>query len=396
MKALIWLIALFSLAVGLTVVAHHNNGYAVLFLPPWRVELSLNAFILLVLVLAALAYLLIKVVSEVGGLPGRVGRYRAAKKETRAQKLEREAVLALYEGRFQRAERKAAEALALAEQPDAMATNGLRAARAAHAMRDFKRRDALFEQLRSKLGPQHLALLMTEAELYLDERRDDMAERAIVDARAIAPKLTALAKLELKLRQRKGETALVLPLIDELIKADAIEPIYARQLRLRTLRQQLQTKPLAAGEFRRWWNRVPDELRTAPELVLAAVDMLETQGELLSACEVLEVALETQWSSDLIERYGLLPAADSTASRQLQQAEHWLGSHHDDAALLLALGRLCRRASLWGKAEKYFEASLAIQPSAITHAEFARLLESLERSEEAARHLRAGLALALG
>ena len=48
------------------------------------------------------------------------------------------------------------------------------------------------------------------------------------------------------------------------------------------------------------------------------------------------------------------------ATRQLETAERWLVSHSHDAALLYTLGRLCERQQLWGKAQTYLEASLAL------------------------------------
>jgi hypothetical protein len=44
---------------------------------------------------------------------------------------------------------------------------------------------------------------------------------------------------------------------------------------------------------------------------------------------------------------------------RIARAEKWLEKHPEDARLLLALGRLCREQQLWGKAQSYFEASLA-------------------------------------
>ena len=49
MRALIWLIALFALAAGLAMVAGLNQGYVLMVLPPWRMQLSLNFFLLLAL-----------------------------------------------------------------------------------------------------------------------------------------------------------------------------------------------------------------------------------------------------------------------------------------------------------------------------------------------------------
>ena len=74
---------------------------------------------------------------------------------------------------------------------------------------------------------------------------------------------------------------------------------------------------------------------------------------------------------------------------RIQQAEAWLEQHPSDPNLLLALGRLCRRQQLWGKARSYLEASLSVWASAIAHIELARLLTALEESEAAQRHFEA-------
>ena len=50
MRALFWLLTLAALAVGLAVAANYNAGYVLLVIPPWRVEVSLNFFLLLAVV----------------------------------------------------------------------------------------------------------------------------------------------------------------------------------------------------------------------------------------------------------------------------------------------------------------------------------------------------------
>lgn len=47
MKGLLWVLTLFALAVGVSLGARTNEGYLLLVLPPYRVELSLNLAILL-------------------------------------------------------------------------------------------------------------------------------------------------------------------------------------------------------------------------------------------------------------------------------------------------------------------------------------------------------------
>ena len=86
---------------------------------------------------------------------------------------------------------------------------------------------------------------------------------------------------------------------------------------------------------------------------------------------------------------------DADATRQLETAEHWLLQHNQDATLLYALGMLCERESLWGKAQTYFEASLALDNHWRTHVALGELLARLGRDDAANAHLAAALKLAL-
>jgi HemY protein len=62
--------------------------------------------------------------------------------------------------------------------------------------------------------------------------------------------------------------------------------------------------------------------------------------------------------------------------------------------LLLTLGRLCMRQELWGKAQSYIEASLALQPTQEGHMALAALMERLGKPQEAGRHFRRSAELA--
>jgi HemY protein len=83
------------------------------------------------------------------------------------------------------------------------------------------------------------------------------------------------------------------------------------------------------------------------------------------------------------------------ATRQLEQAESWLKEHNQDAKLLHALGILCERQQLWGKAQTYLEASLALDNTWRTQVVLGELLARLDRNAEATPHLAAALKLAL-
>ena len=101
---------------------------------------------------------------------------------------------------------------------------------------------------------------------------------------------------------------------------------------------------------------------------------------------MIEDFLDEQWDSSLVEAYGECEGGDVLA--RIAHAEKWLATHPRDAKLLLTLGRLCRRRQLWGKAQSYLEASLAVDASRAAHLELAGLLDSLDKPGEADRHYR--------
>jgi HemY protein len=108
---------------------------------------------------------------------------------------------------------------------------------------------------------------------------------------------------------------------------------------------------------------------------------------------MLARSLEREWNPDLVALYAECRPAGGAP--QLEQAERWLALHSDDATLLYALGVLCERAQLWGKAQTYLEASLALDDTWRTRVALGELFGRLGRDGEANAQLAAALKLAL-
>ena len=114
MSVFLRLLALFATAIGLAVVARFNPGNVVLFYPPYRIDLSLNFFLLLVALLFLLIYVVVRTVRITQKMPGRVAAYRQERREREGNKALRDALKALFEGRFGRLFRTLPAASALA------------------------------------------------------------------------------------------------------------------------------------------------------------------------------------------------------------------------------------------------------------------------------------------
>ena len=128
-----WVLAVFALAVGLSLAAHLNDGYAILVVPPYRVELSFNFAILLGLAGFTLGYLLLRLVGHTLRLPLHVRAFRVRRRGEKGRAAMLAALQALFEGRYGRAEKSAGEAYECGEAP---ALSALIAARAAGELRE--------------------------------------------------------------------------------------------------------------------------------------------------------------------------------------------------------------------------------------------------------------------
>jgi HemY protein len=171
-KVLFWVVALFALAVGLVIAAHYNEGYALVVLPPYRVEIALNLLAILVIGAFILLYSVVRLVGGAVQMPGRVRQYRLARRHDKAQEALLSAMEAFFEGRHAQAEQAAARSIALGEHKR-LAT--VIAARAAHELRAFDRRDRYLRELTQMTSDADTLLGATEADLFRDERREQHA-----------------------------------------------------------------------------------------------------------------------------------------------------------------------------------------------------------------------------
>jgi HemY protein len=142
------------------------------------------------------------------------------------------------------------------------------------------------------------------------------------------------------------------------------------------------------------WSQLPKGQRRAAAVVDAYARKAAGFGLVLPAMDEVESALRRDWSSQLVETYGMLPGGDLDA--RLRRAEAWQDAHPNDPGLLLALGRMCVRLSLWGKARQYLERSLALVPSANAWEALGDTYTGLGDTTLAQRCYRNAIALARG
>lgn len=390
MRLLFAFLLLAALAVVAALLFKLNTGYAMLVAPPYRVEVSLNAFIVMIVAGFVITYLLLRLFIRIAGLPAQVRASRRQRNVERARSKQDAATVALLEGRFGKARQFADEALAI---PHSSGLAALIGARAAADMRNFDDAHALLS--RPDAGTASLAVprLMLEAEMALEQGQPSEALTRLAELKREAGLHTAALKLELRATISAGRHGDVPPLVEQLVKRKVYDTAQGDLLRTAAYAQALAQQRIDAAGLRAYWNRIPEADRTDPKVARSGATAFLALGGDREAAEIVVRALDRHWDADLAVLYAQCRAADTSA--QLQTAERWLLTHNTDATLLYALGRLCERESLWGKAQTYYEASLALDEHWRTHVALGEMQARLERHDEANVHLAAALKLSL-
>ncbi|MDP2056579.1 MAG: heme biosynthesis protein HemY, partial [Thiobacillus sp.] len=236
-----------------------------------------------------------------------------------------------------------------------------------------------------------LAALLFDAEARLDMKDATGALIAIQSAKAIAPQHTALLRLELKVRQLTGQWDEVDKLLDVLTRSNALESGVATQVRRKAYAENLKRRAEDDRALLEYWKKIPADFKADAFVARAAAHAFMQRGGHDTALDVMEAALKREWHEDLVALYG--EVRGSSPTRQIEQAEKWLHAQPRDAQLLLTLAQLCSVQQLWGKAQSYLEASLAIAPSAEGHIRMAELKTQSGQPGEACRHYQKALAL---
>lgn len=390
MRLLLWLVALMAAAIGIAVTARFNPGNVVLFYPPHRIDLSLNFFVVLEVLLFILLYALLRAFNATVSMPARVAAYRQRKRERDGNKGLRDALKALFEGRFGHAEKAAAKASDLPENAGLAALIG---ARAAHRMREPARRDAWL----AGVVPDNslkTARLMTVTELLVDDHQPEAALQAVAELNASGTRHIHALQWSMKANQQAKNWPEVLRLVRSLDKHKALHPALSARLRELAYDALLSDNSHDAESIQRVWATVPSADRIKPYIAAHAAAALNARGLHDEARATVEEALRAEWDDRVVRAYreAAAPAGTPALLTQIENCEQWLRQRPNDAELALTLGSLCLKQKLWGKAQRYLEQALsdASEPRMVreSHLKLAQMHEALGQHQEAAAHFR--------
>jgi HemY protein len=389
MRFALWSVVLAVIAVAIALLAKDSGGYVVIVSQPYRIELSLNLLIFLVLGGYLAFYAAARFIATLVSIPSRVRAYRLERQNARLRLSLNEALIAFFQGRYASAEKSAAAALTGDETKGVAA---IIAARSAHELGRFNEREQFLDQAKGGAEELDQARLTTLGDLLVSQERYEEALAVLNDLSARDARNLRLLRLKLQAEQALRHWDDVLVTLASLAKLGGIGPAEASAIRRAAHLGNLAKKSQDAAALANYWKQVPGEMRVDPTVASAAARYYLALGSASEAQSIIEQALEREWNSGLVALYGEAGGAD--ALPQIERAEKWLRTHARDPALLLALGKLCMRQELWGKAQSYIEASLALEPTHDGHMTLAALMERIGKPQEAVQHFRRSAELA--
>ncbi|HBG52347.1 heme biosynthesis HemY N-terminal domain-containing protein [Candidatus Macondimonas diazotrophica] len=386
MKWAVLLLALLGLGTAAGLLLQDDNGYVLMAWHGWTVETSLIFFVILLGAVLLLLWLVWRLLAGVWRLPRWVRLRRNHRRAARARAALHAALLDLQSGRYPFAEK----ALVKNAESDAPGLHYLLAARAAHRQQAYDRRDRYLHQAFEAEPSGQSAVLIAQAEMQLEDHRDEqaLATLSMLDDPAVeARRLQLLVECH---KARRDWSALR-GLLPRLRDFGALSAEAQRQLEIQVFGASMA---IAAdrgdvGALEAAWKDAGRDLRHETPLVLAFVRGLMALRQIAQAVDVIEQHLRAHWSEELADLYGQLHTGER--ARQLEQIQSWIGQYGEQAVLLRAAARQCRHERIWGKARQYYEAALAAAPDPLTYQEFAELLVQLDEVEHAKELYRAGL-----
>jgi HemY protein len=384
MRVALWLVGLFAAAVALALFAVGNQGTVTFFWPPYRVDLSLNLALLLLLAAFVLLYLLLRGIAAALELPRRARRWRALQRERAAHALLLEGMTQLSAGRYLRA-RKAAEgslarAAVLGTTNDAPAHAAwlpplahLLAAEGAHALQDQATRNthlAAALQASAQAGlPAELreGIALRAARWSLHDRDPQAALARLAELPIGAARRTAALRVKLMAAQTAGHHAEALETARLLAKHRAFSPAAAASL-IRGLASDLMASAHDPQQLQETWQALGADERAMPELALRAAQRLIVLGgdgkqARLWLRPPLTALLERPEAFEAEQRARLIRVLERSFDGAPEQAvdPEWLArveaaqlAHPGDATLQYLAGMSCQRCGLWGKAKALF------------------------------------------
>jgi len=383
-------LSLFLGALLLSIVSR-DSGYVLIAFGKTSIEMSLWMAVIIFLTSLYVILLLMKFVYSL--------RYWLANwRLGRQQKLTTKGWMDYAEGEWHRAVNSFLKA---APKAGASFSNYLMAARAANEMGDPAKAELILQQAEQQAPKAQIAINLTRAEIQLQNRQWKECLATLTLIRRKSPRhramLLMLCTVYTELRQWENLQALA----SDMFRAKVLDEKQQAALQREAIEHMLidaaddlgkDAHPLQKLDAA--WQRLPKVSQQSRAMIVQYTKGLsafgaEGKAEELLRTSIRDLVTQGRMTDELIALYGRIRGND--VSRQLATAEVWLRSMPNNAAILLALGRLSLRNKSWERAKHYFENCLLLGDNAEVNMELGRLLIAMNDLERGKKLLEKGL-----
>lgn len=380
MRAALWFLGLFGVAVALALFASGNGSTVTLFWPPHRVDLSLNFVLLVLLLLFVLLHLALRALSALFSMPAQARLWRLRHQERVMNSALLDALSHLLAGRFIRARRSAELVIARGA---AMTRGGevwseaarlrvlahLLAAESAHALQDRDAREAHFRQAlaqstRADASGTRDGVHLRAVRWSLEDRDAAAALQWLRDLPAGIARRTLALRLRLKVARLAGDNELALDTARLLVKHKAFSDPAAQSLVRALVLESIQSLQ-APEQLVTFWDRLEATERAMPEVVLTAAGRLMRLGGSVDLAFAWLLPIWERMTQDAngitaeqkvflirVMENGFSASTDALDRAWLARIEAAHMAAAGDAALQYLAGVACLHMQLWGKAQQ--------------------------------------------
>lgn len=403
MRLVVWLVLLFGVAVVAATFFGTNEGLVSFYWGGWRLDMSLNFFLLLLIASSFLLFSVMQAVSVLTGLPQRAREWRTSRRDRSAQAALREALAQYFGGRYSRAERAAQRARAIQVDTPELAQDNeftvlahLLQAGSAHRLQNRVQRD---EQLAlaldlSRRSPaarsaEEGARLLA-AEWAIDDRDASRALALLAELPPGVARRTHALRLKLQATRLGLQPQEALKTARLLAKHQGFSKVAAQGL-LRSLAFESLDTAHDIDQLRNVWQQLDAADRR--DVYVAAHAARRAVG--LDATDEARAWLRPFWDrlADLSadERAtlsgALVACSAGVGSEWLPRLEAAAQAYAREGAVAHAVGAVLAHRQLWGKARGLLEqaAADAALPAASRRHALVQLAEIARRQDDQPR-----------
>ncbi len=398
MRGVIWLVLLFVVAVVAATTLGVNDGIVTIYWGGWRTDLSLNLFVILLVVACFGLMSAAQALNALVSLPRRAGEWRALRRERAAQAALREALVEYFGARYSRAHKAARRAMTIQDDTPSLSADAefsalahLLAAGSLHRLQDRGRRDELMARLaqRSRKGAAGRSVddgaRLLAAEWALDDRDAPHALELLAELPPGVARRTQALRLKLQATRMARQPLEALHTARLLANHQAFSATAAKGL-LRSLAFDVLEGAHDMQQLRRLWEQIDVADRLDPMVAARAALRSVALDAAAQARDWLRPYWERLAELGRDERetiaLALLEATPGMASDWLPRLESALTAYGHEPAVVAAVGTAFAERQLWGKARRLLEqagAAPALPGRTRRHAW--RLLAQLARQE---------------